>query len=206
MHKIKNIVFDVGMVLADFRWADYMRDKGIKEESIAVLGKEMVSNPLWDELDLGIRSEQEIIEYFKEKLPAYERDIDAFFIDMEEMVVEFPYAYDWIADLKKRGLGVYLLSNYPKTLYDIHWSRFSFIDLVDGKVISSLEQAVKPDEKIYRIFLERYALQPEECVFIDDRKENVAGAIAVGMESFLFENYEQARVQLDDVIVKIKEE
>jgi HAD superfamily hydrolase (TIGR01509 family) len=35
--------------------------------------------------------------------------------------------------------------------------------------------------------MERYGLEPSECVFIDDRPENVAAAKALGMEGIVFE-------------------
>ena len=45
---------------------------------------------------------------------------------------------------------------------------------------------LKPDEKIYRTFLEKYGLKADECLFVDDREENVIGAQSVGMQTFRF--------------------
>ena len=48
-------------------------------------------------------------------------------------------------------------------------------------VVSSDYLMLKPDEKIYRNFLEEYGLKADECLFVDDREENVIGAQSVGM-------------------------
>ena len=61
----------------------------------------------------------------------------------------------------------------------------------DGIVVSGEEHLLKPDAAIYRCLLERNALRAEESLFIDDNRDNVAAARAIGMEAVLFENAEQ---------------
>ena len=46
---------------------------------------------------------------------------------------------------------------------------------------------LKPDVEIYRTFLAKYGLRAEECLFIDDREENVSGAKAVGFNGCVFD-------------------
>ena len=58
----------------------------------------------------------------------------------------------------------------------------------DGIVVSSDEHIVKPDAGIYRILLERYGLNADECLFIDDRADNVRGAVESGMNAYVFNN------------------
>ena len=43
-----------------------------------------------------------------------------------------------------------------------------FFSLCTGIVISAHEHVKKPDEKVYRLLLDRYNLNAEECLFIDD--------------------------------------
>ena len=45
---------------------------------------------------------------------------------------------------------------------------------------------MKPDEKIYTTLLERYDLKAEECLFIDDRQNNLDTAKRLHMDTFLF--------------------
>lgn len=56
----------------------------------------------------------------------------------------------------------------------------------------------KPDIRIYEIFLRRFGLKPEECLFIDDREDNAEGARAAGMQAFVFRNdFEAVRAVFD---------
>ena len=50
----------------------------------------------------------------------------------------------------------------------------------DGGVASCEVHINKPDPKIYKALLDKYSLKAEECVFIDDRLENVQAAFALG--------------------------
>ena len=54
------------------------------------------------------------------------------------------------------------------------------LDGFDGGVASCEVHVNKPDPKIYKALLDKYSLKAEECVFIDDRLENVQAAFALG--------------------------
>lgn len=186
---MKNIVFDVGMVLVDFRWKEYMRDIGFTDDDIDFMGKKMVMNPLWNELDLGIMNEKDVVDMFKKDMPGYEDKVDKFWENPLDLVEEFDYAGPMIKKLKKAGYSVYLLSNYPKTMYELHWPRFTFYDELDGKIVSAVEKMAKPDENIYKLLLDRYNLEPKDTCFIDDRQINIDAANNMGITGILFEGY-----------------
>lgn len=54
----------------------------------------------------------------------------------------------------------------------------------------------KPDPEIYRKLLAVLNVSPQDIVFIDDLKENVLGASAIGLDAILFESEEQIRKEL----------
>ena len=56
----------------------------------------------------------------------------------------------------------------------------------DGKLISCDVKVVKPMREIYQIFTDRFLLDPEECLFIDDAPANVAAAITCGWNGIVF--------------------
>ena len=64
-------------------------------------------------------------------------------------------------------------------------SRIPTLKTLDGGIASFQDGIIKPDPKIFTIFLERYNLKPEECLFIDDMDVNtaVAGQLKQLMES-----------------------
>jgi len=117
------------------------------------------------------------------------------------VVKAFDYAADWIKELKSRGYKVYLLSNYPKEYFELHThSELSLVSLVDGKVISAMVGMIKPDAGIYQCLFDKYNLNPEECVFIDDRLENIEGGRKLGMEGIVFTDYETGKKKLERML------
>jgi HAD superfamily hydrolase (TIGR01509 family) len=59
------------------------------------------------------------------------------------------------------------------------------VDLFDATVISGDVGLHKPQPEIYRMACERLGIEPAEAVFVDDLRENVAGAEAIGMAAVL---------------------
>lgn len=199
---IKNVIFDIGMVLVNFRWREYMRDDlGFSEELVELMGRKVVVNPLWDELDLGIREATDIIADMKAQVPEYPQEAQRFFDGIEDIVETYSYSLSWIEELKARGYKVYLLSNYPRDTFTLHSKRkFNFVDAVDGKIVSGFVRLAKPDPAIYQLLLDTYRLNANECVFIDDRENNIEAAQQQGMKAILFKDYESARNQLNRVL------
>lgn len=196
---IKNVIFDIGNVLVDFRWRVLMEELKLSQETQAAFEKTVFGSRWWGELDHGIYEEAEILEHFREDNKAY---LDAFNLvweNRDKLVEPYAYAVQWVENLKSSGRNVYLLSNYPKDVFALHaeCGRFPFLDKVDGKVVSGFVRMVKPDADIYEYLLSEYGLNADECVFIDDREENVETAKALGMGGIVFQGYEQACSELD---------
>ena len=202
---IKNIVFDIGMVLIDFAWEAAMKDLGFDEECIRTLDENLINDPIWDQFDLGILPEEKVVDMVVEKIPKYEKEIRLFWENNLLTVRPYDYSEKWIKSLKSRGLKTYLLTNYPDTLFDKSVrTSFPFYPLVDGEVVSSRVKVIKPDERIYKILLERYDLVPEECIFFDDRIKNINAAKKLGFNAFVFEGYEKACRQIEETIEALK--
>jgi HAD superfamily hydrolase (TIGR01509 family) len=71
---------------------------------------------------------------------------------------------------------------------------------MEGMVISGKVHMLKPNPEIYEYFLERYSLKAEECVFIDDRPENIVGAALVGIKGIVFKDTEQLSAELEPLL------
>ena len=77
---------------------------------------------------------------------------------------------------------------------------FPFLKYVDGKTVSGVVKMIKPEAEIYEELLKQYHLKASECVFIDDREENVEGAKAVGMQGIVLTSFEQANAALRELL------
>ena len=72
--------------------------------------------------------------------------------------------------------------------------------LMDGGIMSYEVQLIKPDLVIYQTLMERYDLQPEECVFLDDTVRNVEAAQALGIAGIVVTSQEQAKKELETLL------
>ena len=72
--------------------------------------------------------------------------------------------------------------------------------LMDGGIMSYEVQLIKPDLIIYQTLIERYDLQPEECVFLDDTVRNVEAAQALGIAGIVVTSQEQAKKELETLL------
>ena len=105
-----------------------------------------------------------------------------------------------LTSLKAEGYSLYGLTNWCSKVH--HTMRqFEIFKLLDGRVISSEEHMVKPNADIYITLLQRYSLKPEECLFTDDRAENIAAAEALGIQGIVFHNAEQFERELRERIL-----
>ena len=74
------------------------------------------------------------------------------------------------------------------------------VDLFDATVISGDVGLHKPQPEIYMLACERLAVVPSDAVFVDDLRENVAGAEAVGMTALLHRDSAATIAELEDLL------
>ena len=207
MGEITTVIFDVGMVLADFAWKQYLEELYPDDRKvICELGEGIFLSDLWEERDVGLRKEEDYIADFHKRLPQYEREIDRIFSEIHRAVREYPYSAGWLKNVKMQGYRVLILSNFAKNGFEYLESHYSFIPYVDGIVVSYREQLAKPDKRIYERLLQRYGLTGSECIFIDDRAKNLIPAAELGIHTILFESREQTASVLKDTYGIIAEE
>lgn len=197
---IRHLVFDIGMVLVDFRWRDLMQELGITGEALEHTARATVQGPYWNEFDRSRISGEEIREMCCALDPAYAPQIRLYFDHIGEICREYPYSYEWLHSYKEKGYGIYLLSNYARLSFESVRPPFSFLSLADGRVISYEVQEIKPEPAIYRILLEKYSLIPEECVFIDDNSANIDTARSLGMQGIVHRNREETDRALSSLL------
>lgn len=107
-----------------------------------------------------------------------------------------------IKNLKKKykvGLLTNHITEWITYIIDSH----KLSPLFDEIVISSKEKFIKPDQKIFKIMLERLQVDAPESVFIDDRQINVEGAKKIGMQGLLYTADEELEQDLLKLGVKL---
>lgn len=193
---IKNIIFDIGNVLTDFRWREFLQDKGFDEEMVERIAKASILSPFWSEFDRGEWSDERLIEEFVKNDPEIEEQLHQAYDNVHDIVTIREYAIPWVKELKAKGYKVWYLSNFAyKTAVECA-DALKFIPYMDGGILSYQDKVVKPDPAIYKLFLERFGLAAKECVFLDDTLKNIEAAQAFGIHGICFRTKEQAQEEL----------
>ena len=196
---IKNIVFDLGKVLVDFHPTEGMKKMGFSKEAINCFEKNIFSG-LWEECDRNPLGDKEIRALFKQRVKGYEREVDMLWDNLWDVTGVYAYSHEWILSLKKRGYKVFILSNFGQRSFEINSHLYTFLEDVDGLLISYEIGKIKPEPEIYEALLERYSFSAKESVFIDDRKINVDAAILCGMKGIVFDGYEKTQQKLNRLL------
>ena len=184
---IKDVIFDYGNVLVDWNPAYLFLPYFNGDEKKCRFFTDNVCNREWfTRMDRG-ESMDKCVSELQQQYPQY-ADAVAMFRDrwFDMCHGDIPGMLDVIQDLKKRGVGVYGLTNWPAETFTEARRRFKTIASIDNYVVSSSVKLAKPEAAIYKLLLSKYNLKPEECVFIDDRIDNVNAAKALGMSGIVF--------------------
>jgi putative hydrolase of the HAD superfamily len=193
------LLLDFGGVLTTSVWdsfADFCRDRGLEENAVKRLFRED-AGALRDlrALETGRLSEVEFERRFAARLGLVEAAdlIDSMF---RGMVPSAPMAAA-VRDARDAGIRTGLVSNSWSTS---HYDRELLGTLFDVTVISAEVGLHKPQPEIYMLAAERLGEAPGRCVFVDDLRENCAGAEAVGMTAVLHREPVQTIARLEALL------
>lgn len=101
---LKNIIFDVGDVLLEYRWKDMLMEYGLEEDEAVRVGSEMFDNPLWTEgLDMGLMTQEQVIAEYKRQFPEDGKIIEWFINHGEYMHVARPEVWEKARLFERKG-------------------------------------------------------------------------------------------------------
>lgn len=186
--KIKNIVFDLGDVIINIdpprTYQAFADLKGISLEKAYEI---VDGNAFFDKYDKGYFSDQEFVQYVKEKLEISNSDQEiiaawnALLLDMPKERIER------IQELNK-NYTIYLLSNtcslHIKEVNKIMYKSSGVENLKDlfKTAYFSFDLGLrKPDKTIYTTVLDDAKIKAEETLFLDDNLQNIESAQSLGI-------------------------
>lgn len=115
------------------------------------------------------------------------------------VVINFLEAIALLKACRMSGHKLFVLSNMSVAEYERIKqepeiaSLFSFFDDI---VISEMTPYKKPHAQIFTYFCEQYNLQPADCVFIDDKQDNLDGAREAAIsKTILCSNFDLTHVR-----------
>ncbi len=183
---VRYVIFDMGNVLMTFNGPYFASCFTDTPEDATLLNAALFGSPLWTLLDSGTIGHETMTRYAEHHLP------ERLHPNLHECLAHWPERSEAIVDvnelgirLKEEGFGVYVLSNASTRIME-QLGHAPVIPYVDGVVVSADERMMKPDPSIYQLLCERYDLDPEECLFVDDNEDNCIGARVAGMHAYHF--------------------
>ena len=196
---VKNVVFDMGNVILKYN-PDYMIDQMLNDEQLkSIILDRVFNSEEWIKLDQGLISIENAKISMKKDLPADQAQMIDYVMDhWFDYMDEIEGMNIVLRSLKEKGFDIYLLSNASIAFYN-YYQNFSSFKYFKGFYISAKHKLIKPDLKIYESFFNAFRLNPDECLFIDDRQENVDGSIQAGMDAIVFDG------DLQNLILTLKQ-
>jgi glucose-1-phosphatase len=93
-------------------------------------------------------------------------------------------------------------NNFPARVNGLQ-ERFSFLENFDASVFSYEVGATKPSETIFAELVKRSGVAAEEIAFADDDADNLSGAKAIGITTFLYEDFDKFMHDLKELGVEL---
>ncbi len=195
---VETIIWDLGGVLIDWK-TTYVFDENYFEsiEKREQFFAEVCTNDWNENQDAGYPIDKATAEKIAE-FPEWETAIRDFYGRWTEMLRgPIPETVEIFRDLRAAGqYKFYALTNWSAETFPIALERFDFLHWFDGRIVSGEEKTRKPFPEFYQILFDRYQIQPERSIFIDDNLRNVQAAEALRIPSIHFQDPVQLRAEL----------
>lgn len=184
--KIKNVIFDLGAVMFDWNpkaiTENFTTDIDLQKR----IQSQLYYHQDWVDFDCALITEEEATRRASERLEISISDTEKLFKQTKESLTLITNTLDVLKDVKNKKLKAYCLSNISPELFNHVYERHNLFELFDGIVTSGEENVGKPDKQIFEILLNRYELEAEECLFIDDSNANTSTAAELGIAVITF--------------------
>lgn len=188
---MNTIIFDMGMVLVDFRWKALLeKDLGYSPQEADEISHSVFLHPLWQEFDRGIMGDENVLAQMKEESPQHREAIERIWTHFKDVCHPYDYSETLVKILHDKGYKIYILSNYGDTLLRLDRDDFKFLKHVDGELISAHVKQMKPDDEIFENLIRTFELNPEDCVFFDDNQKNCEASEKNGIQSVKVDSLE----------------
>ena len=191
-----NIVFDLGGVVFDWQPDKIISGLFDDEKSKSLIKQQIFQHPDWLELDKGTLTTEQAIQRGVKRTRLSHTKISQVFHAVPPSLTPLKETVELIRYLKNTSNKLYVLSNISHASIDYLEQNYSFWHLFDGKIFSCKIHKIKPQPEIYQHLLNKFELEANETIFIDDMAENLRAASELGIKIIQFINADQCRKEL----------
>ena len=205
-----NIVFDFGAVLVTWRPELLLREQFPEHAPdmarARALAADIFHHADWHAFDRGTLDQPDVITRTAQRLclpqPAVQSLVEGIAPRLTPIAGTIALLDNLYQRKRARGdISLYYLSNMPQPYARYLEREHGFIQQFDGGVFSGDAKLVKPQDEIYALLEQRYGLQPQHTVFIDDLLANVQAARARGWRGIHFASPAQLQGELPSHLV-----
>ena len=192
---IRNIIFDIGGVLLDYNPKTYLDKLNIEDSKRKELNDIIFHNQKWKDYLNGFTTNSKLTEYLVKENLNYKHEIEQILSkdNLKYMLPPKQEMIEYYKSLKQKEYKIYLCSNITKDTYDYIKDNFEIIQIADGGVFSCFENISKPNAEIYHKLTQKYNLNMEESILIDDTKRNIISSNDIGLKGILFNDIEDIK-------------
>ncbi len=197
--KIKVVLMDIGGVLLTNGWGHESRQKAAKVFGFDYEAMDILHHFIYNVFEIGSITLEDYLDtvVFNQSRNFTKVDFKQF---MYEQSVELPEMLSWVKSWKKHTqLPVFALNNESLELNDYRIAKFKLHEVFNGFFSSCYLGFRKPDPRIYQTALEITRVNPEECLYFDDRPMLVDAAKKQGIHAVLHENFENTKQILENL-------
>ncbi|WP_267246972.1 HAD family hydrolase [Streptococcus sp. Marseille-Q5986] len=181
-----DIILDMGNVLLEWNKDKILQGVSEMKKDYLILDKSIFQSGLWLRLDLGTMTREELVLKVVSMIgSAYQKKVEEVIWNWPNYIDIYREVFPILSELKKKGHRIFVLSNTSKVFYDLLEEHLSPLkELLDGFVLSCDIKAIKPDLVMFKEILDKYQLDPTNCVFLDDIEDNTNAAEKLGIKSY----------------------
>ena len=192
---IEAVVFDLGNVLV--RWDPFGPYVGRMDRAAVETFFADIDFPRFNHLQDSGRTWAEARDALRAEFPAHLPALDIYIEHFADSLAgPVDGSESLVRDLKAARVRVLGLTNWPAESFHHAPRRAPAIGLLEDVLVSGQVGLAKPDAAIFRLLIERYALDPGRTVFADDSPVNVEAAAAAGFVALLFRDAAELRRDL----------
>lgn len=174
------VVFDLGKVLVDFDYGIASRRLAANASATADEIRGVIDQtPLLYRYESAQMTTEEFFAEVRARI-GFRGGFDEFAAAFADIFSEIPEMIELQAELTRRGVPTYVLSNTNHLAVGHIRRRFTFFGNFTGYVFSFEHAVLKPLPGIYEVAERMSGLRGEQLLFIDDRPENVEAALQRG--------------------------
>ena len=198
---LKNLILDIGNVICvwdpDALLASTFEHP---DEQRAALQK-TVNHADWLLLDRGTMSKADAVARAQSRCPELDpARISKLYDNLPASLAPIETTVSAMREAAEQDVPMYVLSNMNDYAWKYLDSTFDFWSTCRGIVVSCNTGLIKPEADIYHHLTDRFSLQPDECVFVDDMAVNTEAAKACGWQAIQLTDRSQGGEVIHELI------